>query len=308
MNKHLPSFLDFEGYPPQLHADLAVGNEADTFFWVLLPVLLVRRAMSTAFKLEPEHAAQCFPEVLDGNGNFCPTKHDTLIQKFVIERLESAIREARQKNSNIALDLIDYVAQKGTPTEPIQTLIPELNKIAASFRYRAAERDDVRQTAVLSLLEELDILVRSREKLFKAFFDARLNYIYRRVKNKLIDQIRRDRAQKRTPARLESFDEQAHGLCQASSLGYNNEPASSEEATIAKDLEIKLLQIIAKAFPNQPRLQQIAKLLWENGSLSSSNLADLLRCSKKTIDRDMAKLRNTKAIVEFVEKHSSRRR
>jgi RNA polymerase sigma factor (sigma-70 family) len=308
MTKKLPNFLDFKNYPAELNASLAVRNELDTLFWVVLPVLLVRHAMSTAFRLEPELATQYFPEVLDETGNFCPTKHDNLIQEFVIERLGPAIQEARQKNSNFALDLIDYAAQEDPPTEPILTLIPELNKIVASFRYRAAEPDDARQDAVLCILEELDALRKSREKLFQAFFDARLNYIYPRVKNKLIDQIRRDRAQKRTPTRLESLDDQVQELCQANSLGYNNQPVSIEEATIAKDLEIKLLQRIAKAFPNQPRLQQIAKLRWENERLSCSDLADLLRCSKKTIDRDLAKLRDTKTIVEFVEKLSSRRR
>ena len=303
MSSKLPKFLDFENYPPVLNASLAVENEPDTLFWVRLPVLLMHRAFSIFFEQEPEIASR-FDEVLDDTGKFCPAQLNGFIQKFVIERIERTVQAARLKNSDTALDLINYAAKEDSPPDAIERLLPEM-KVVASMGYAHAERDDAQQAAALCLLEHLDSLRKSREKLFQAFFGGTLNYVFPMVRNKLIDEYRTDHAQKRAPAGLESLDQGLEPFG-GDSHRYKDKSESIEEYTIAKDLVTKLLRVIDENFPNEPRLQQIVKMRLENEGLSSADLADRLGCSKKTIDRDLAKLRKNQPIIDFVEQHCPR--
>jgi RNA polymerase sigma factor (sigma-70 family) len=298
----LSEVLDFRNHPPKLQASIMVGDRHNTLCWVALPALIARHITLTVFHEEPELAARCFPDLIDESGRPRVAKVDQQFRDGYARQVEAAFHAAAENNSPVARSLVDYADQQGRPSESIEALVPALRRMVMRLGYAGADQDDASQTAILLLLQELQALRESREKLFETFFSARLNFIVHTVQSRVIDQFRAANAQKRTPRGLESLPDETAGDSDKLSAQFKEPSNSIEDVVVADDLTAKLLRLIAEEFPGESRIRRIVELRFEDPSHSSVDLARTLGVSKKTIDRDLANLRNSSAIAEFVRK------
>jgi hypothetical protein len=249
-------------------------------------------------------ARSLFPSLLGENGRASLPKVNEVYKKYMAQRMESIMRERAQRNSPIGMKVLEYASEADPPAALVNSFTFEFRKMLYRLRNLNMPAEDALQTAQLHLTEKLQPLRESREKLLEAFFAASCNYTMKNVYSKLVDDLRCALAQKRRPTSLIKVG----GLREFEELSSVPQPSHSptpEDVVAVKQAEEHIRNLVVEAFPGDSRKFEIIRNLLRDPDLSSADLARQLGCSKKTIDRDLAKLRGCQTLRAFLGKSPS---
>ncbi len=298
----LAEVVELSAFPNQELAKIMAGNldtlDACTIFLLLPYFILSWTCFITAEKL-PD-AKSLFPALLGENGTISRSKLNEAYIQSIVQRLECIAREKAQRNLPIALRLLVYASQSDPDAALVDSFIPEFRKRLYRLGYRGMDLEDGLQTAQQHLIEELQPLRQSQEQLFEALLSATCNYTMLNVYHKLVDDQRAALALKRKPEGLIQFEEwlEFEELPPAMESG----PAPTLEDFVAvKQSEDQILKIVAEAFPGDTRKLKVICDLFQDPDFSSEDLARHLGCSKRTIDRDLSKLRQCQPLRDFLD-------
>jgi hypothetical protein len=289
----LADLVDPSTFPNKVLAKLLVGKSdaVDPVFMLLLllPYIIGRWILFPILDEHPELRPR-LPQLLGEDGRISQPKLEELFVQSVRETMERLVRERTQKNSPVAMHLLEYANQADPPAALVDSIDAELQRTTLGLRWLVGDLEDFLQTAHLLLIEELQPLRSSPEKLVEAFLTGNCNYTLRNVRYRIIDHGRRSFAQKRRPTALINVE----GLRQLEGREGTHllrDPSPTPEEVVAdSDLAEHVLRLVAQEFPGKPRKLEICKYLLKDNRLSSAELANLIRCSKKTVDRDLAEL------------------
>jgi DNA-directed RNA polymerase specialized sigma24 family protein len=298
----LAELVELSAFPNQELAKIMAGNqdtlEACTLFLLLLPYFILCWICFITADEIPD-TKSLFPELLGENGTISFSKLNDAYAGSIAKRLECIVRDKAQKNLPIALRLLVYASQTDPDAALVDSFVPEFRKRLHRLGYLGMDLEDGLQTAQLHLVEELQPLRQSKERLFEALLSATCNYAMRNVYYKLVDDWKVVLALKRKPRDLIEFEEwlKFEELSPPTESG----PAITlEDFVAAKQSEERILKVAAEAFPGDSRKVQIIRDLLQDPDLSSEDLARHLGCSKKTIDRDLSKLRQCQLLRAFL--------
>jgi len=256
---------------------------------LLLPYLFGRWILFPILDEHPELRSR-FPQLLGEDGRISRPKLDELFAQSARESTERLVKERTQENSPLAMCLLEYANQADPPAALVDSINAELRKMAPGLHWLVGDGEDFLQTAHLLLIEELQPIRSSPERLVEAFLTGNCNYTLRNVRHRIIDHGRLAFAQKRRPRALVDVGELEQFEDREETRLLRDPHPTPEEIVADGDIAEGFLRLVAQEFPGKPRKLEICKYLLKYNRLSCAELANLIHCSKKTVNRDLVEL------------------